>query len=140
VLRNLLLHGFAQIQISCAIVTLASDLLAWMGMLALTPSTTRADGSRTAAPRLFTSPPRSARTARQTLLHTSDRAPWARACRRRDHPTRQPHILARLTPPTDCPDQPHHPDRWNRVGNRTAHPVTTTGHLSYPHDTINPKR
>src|SRR5450756_2408396 len=35
-LRNLPLHGYAANQIWCAIVTLASDLLAWMGMLALT--------------------------------------------------------------------------------------------------------
>ena len=45
-LRNLPLHGYAANQIWCAIVTLASDLLAWMGMLALTSHDARRCGVR----------------------------------------------------------------------------------------------
>ncbi len=49
-LRNLPLHGYAQNQIWCAIVTLASDLLAWMGMLALTSHDATPLGTQTASP------------------------------------------------------------------------------------------
>jgi hypothetical protein len=76
-LRNLPLHGFAANQIWCAIVTLASDLLAWMGMLALTSHDARRWEPKRLRLRLFTIPATIARTARQTLLHLSDRAPWA---------------------------------------------------------------
>ena len=76
-LRNLPLHGFAANQIWCAIVALASDLLAWMGMLALTSHDARRWEPKRLRLRLFTIPASIARTARQTLLHLSDRAPWA---------------------------------------------------------------
>src|SRR5450756_1091417 len=62
-LRNLPLHGFAANQIWCAIVTLASDLLAWMGMLALTGHDARRWEPKRLRHRLFSIP--------------SDRAPWA---------------------------------------------------------------
>jgi len=76
-LRNLPLHGFAQNRIWCAIVTLASDLLAWMGMLALTGHDARRWEPKRLRHRLFSIPASIARSARQTLLHLSDRAPWA---------------------------------------------------------------
>jgi len=76
-LRNLPLHGFAQNRIWCAIVTLASDLLAWMGMLALIGHDARRWEPKRLRHRLFTIPANIARSARQTLLHLSDRAPWA---------------------------------------------------------------
>jgi Transposase DDE domain group 1 len=76
-LRNLPLHGFAQNQVWCAIVTLASDLLAWMGMLALTSHDARRWEPKRLRHRLFSIPASIARSARQTLLHLSDRAPWA---------------------------------------------------------------
>jgi len=76
-LRNLPLHGFAQNQIWCAIVTLATDLLAWMGMLALTGHDARRWEPKRLRHRLFTIPASIARTARQTVLHLSERAPWA---------------------------------------------------------------
>jgi hypothetical protein len=76
-LRNLPLHGYAANQIWCAIVTLASDLLAWMGMLALTDHDARRWEPKRLRHRLFTIPASIARSARQTLLHLSDRAPWA---------------------------------------------------------------
>ena len=77
-LRNLPLHGFAQNQIYCAIVALACDLLAWMGMLALTSHDARRWEPKRLRLRLFTIPASIARTARQTIVHLSDRAPWAK--------------------------------------------------------------
>ena len=74
-LRNLPLHGYAQNQIWCAIVTLATDLLAWMGMLALTSHDARRWEPKRLRLRLFTIPAAIARTARQTFLHLSERAP-----------------------------------------------------------------
>jgi hypothetical protein len=76
-LRNLPLHGYAQNQIYCAIVTLACDLLAWMGMLALTNHDARRWEPKRLRHRLLSIPASIARSARQTLLHLSDRAPWA---------------------------------------------------------------
>jgi hypothetical protein len=58
-------------------VTLASDLLAWMGMLALTSHDARRWEPKRLRLRLFTIPATIARTARRTTLHLSDRAPWA---------------------------------------------------------------
>jgi len=58
-------------------VTLASDLLAWMGMLALTGHDARRGEPKRLRHRLFTIPATLARTARQAVLHLSDRAPWA---------------------------------------------------------------
>ena len=61
--------------------------------------------------------------------------PLGQRCRRRDHPTRQPQRLARLTPATDCLDQP-----LTTRTRGTPHPVTTTGQLSHPYDRIRPTR
>jgi len=58
-------------------VTLACDLLAWMGMLALTNHDARRWEPKRLRHRLFSIPASIARTARQTLLPLSDRAPWA---------------------------------------------------------------
>ena len=76
-LRNLPLHGFAANQIWCAIVALASDLLAWMGMLALTSHDARRWEPKRLRLRLFTIPATIAHTARRVIVHLSDRAPWA---------------------------------------------------------------
>ena len=76
-LVNLPLYSFAANQIRCAIVTLATDLLAWMGMLALTGHDARRWEPKRLRHRLFSIPASIARSARQTLLHLSDRAPWA---------------------------------------------------------------
>jgi len=93
-LRNLPLHGYAANQIWCAIVTLASDLLAWMGMLALTGHDARRWEPKRLRLRLFTIPAAIARTARQTVLHLSERAPWAHiaidAITRLEHLTASP--------------------------------------------------
>jgi len=93
-LRNLPLHGYAQNQVWCAIVALATDLLAWMGMLALTSHDARRWEPKRLRLRLFTIPAAIARTARRTFLHLSERAPWAAvvvdAITRLDHLTASP--------------------------------------------------
>ncbi|MHB1010294.1 MAG: IS1380 family transposase [Propionibacteriaceae bacterium] len=76
-LVNLPLHGFAQNQIWCAIVALALDITAWMQTLALTSHDARRWEPKRLRHRLFSIPASIARTARQTFLHLSDRAPWA---------------------------------------------------------------
>jgi hypothetical protein len=76
-LRNLPLHGFDQNKIWCAIVCLAVELTAWMQMLALTDQPARRWEPKRLRLRLFTIPATIAHTARRTLLHLSDTAPWA---------------------------------------------------------------
>ena len=75
-------------------MTLASDLLAWMGMLALTSHDARRWEPKRLRHRLFTIPATIARTARQTVLHLSDRAPWTQvavdAITRLDHLSASP--------------------------------------------------
>jgi len=56
---------------------MASDLLAWMGMLALTSHDARRWEPKRLRHRLFSIPASIARSARQTLLHLSARAIWA---------------------------------------------------------------
>jgi hypothetical protein len=82
-LRNRPLHGYAQNQVWCAIVTLASDLLAWMGMLALTSHDAR---RCTTAPVLH---PSRDSPHRQADVPAPIRAgPLGPRRHRRDHPTR----------------------------------------------------
>ena len=76
-LRSLPLKSFAANQIWCAIVALASDLLAWMGMLALHGHHARRWEPKALRFRLFTIPATLARTGRRVRLHLSSRSPWA---------------------------------------------------------------
>jgi len=88
-LAGLPLHGFAQNQIWCAIVTLALDITAWMQTLALTSHDARRWEPKRLRHRLFTIPASIARTARRVIVHLSERAPWAQvavtAITRLDH-------------------------------------------------------
>jgi hypothetical protein len=76
-LTNLPLHDFAQNQIWCAIVTLATELTAWMQMLALHEHEARRWEPKRLRYRLFTVPAALARTGRQMLLHLAKKAPWS---------------------------------------------------------------
>ena len=76
-LVNLPLYSFAANQIWCAIVALALDITAWMQTLALTPHDARRWEPKRLRHRLFTIPASIARSARQTILHLSERAPWS---------------------------------------------------------------
>jgi len=76
-LVNLPLHGYAQNQIWCAIVALALDITAWMQTLALTNHDARRWEPKRLRLRLFAIPASIARSARQTILHLSERAPWS---------------------------------------------------------------
>src|ERR1022692_3204597 len=75
-LRNLPLHGYAQNQIWCEIVALASELTAWMQMLALTGAARRWEPKRLRL-RLFSAAGRLVRGSRRLRLRLAGRWPWA---------------------------------------------------------------
>ena len=77
-LTNLPLKTFNQNRIWCAIVALAGDITAWMGILALTGHPARRWEPKKLRYRLFTIPATLARTARRVTLHLSGRSPWAK--------------------------------------------------------------
>lgn len=74
-LANLPLHDFAQNEIWLAIVALASDLTAWMQLLALTPHVARRWEPKRLRLRVLSVPGTIARGARRTRLRLSARAP-----------------------------------------------------------------
>ena len=76
-LANLPLHGFDQNRIWCQIVALASELQAWSAMLALAGHEARRWEPKRLRYRLYTIPATLARRARRTVVHFSDRSPWA---------------------------------------------------------------
>nr|WP_243891756.1 IS1380 family transposase [Dermatophilus congolensis] len=76
-LTNLPLQGFDQNQLWLLVVQIANDLLAWMGMLALTSHEARRWEPKTLRHRLFTIAATLARTARRRLLHVKKTALWA---------------------------------------------------------------
>lgn len=75
-LRNLPLHGFDQNRIWCQLVALASELVAWMGMLAHPTAEARKWEPKRLRLRLFSIPAAIAHTGRRVILHLSDRARW----------------------------------------------------------------
>ncbi len=75
-LRNLPLHGFAQNQLWCELVAMASELLAWMQMLALN-GPARAWEPKRLRLRLFSAAGRLARGSRQLRLRLAATWPWA---------------------------------------------------------------
>ena len=75
-LRNLPLHGFAQNQLWCELVAMASELLAWMQMLAL-DGPARAWEPKRLRLRLFSAAGRLARGSRQLRLRLAATWPWA---------------------------------------------------------------
>ena len=76
-LANLPLHGFDQNRIWCQIVTLASELQAWSGMLALAGHEARRWEPKRLRYRLYTIPATLARRARRVVLHLADQSRWA---------------------------------------------------------------
>lgn len=77
-LGNLPLHSFAANQIWCAIVALAAEITAWMGMLALHGHPARRWEPKTLRFRLFTIPATLARSGRRVRLHLAARSPLPR--------------------------------------------------------------
>jgi Transposase DDE domain group 1 len=75
-LRNLPLHGFAQNQLWCELVAMASELLAWTAMLAL-DSAARAWEPKRLRLRLFTAAGRLVRGGRRIRLRLAATWPWA---------------------------------------------------------------
>jgi hypothetical protein len=74
-LRNFPLQGYAQNQIWCEIVAMASEILAWMAMLALDGTARRWEPKRLRL-RLFTAAGRLARGGRRLRLRLAARWPW----------------------------------------------------------------
>ena len=75
-LRNLPLHGFAQNQIWCELVAMASELTAWMQMLALDGTARRWEPKRLRL-RLLSAAGRLVRGGRRLRLRLSATWPWA---------------------------------------------------------------
>jgi hypothetical protein len=75
-LRNLPLHGFAQNQLWCELVAMASELLAWMQMLAL-DGPARAWEPKRLRLRLFSAAGRIVRGGRRLRLRLATTWPWA---------------------------------------------------------------
>ena len=75
-LRNLPLHGFAQNQLWCELVAMASELLAWTAMLAL-DGPARAWEPKRLRLRLFTTAGRLTRGGRRLRLRLAATWPWA---------------------------------------------------------------
>ena len=75
-LRNLPLHGFTQNQVWCELVAMASELLAWMQMLAL-DGAARAWEPKRLRLRLFSAAGRLARGSRRLRLRLAATWPWA---------------------------------------------------------------
>jgi hypothetical protein len=75
-LRNLPLHGFDQNQLWCELVAMASELLAWMQMLAL-ESPARGWEPRRLRLRLFSAAGRLVRGGRRRRLRLATTWPWA---------------------------------------------------------------
>ena len=75
-LRNLPLHDFSQNQIWVAVVMLATELTAWMQMLALTGTDARVWEPKRLRLRLFSIAGRIARRSRRTWLRLSAHAPF----------------------------------------------------------------
>jgi len=74
-LRNLPLHGFAQNQIWCELVAMASELLAWTAMLAL-DGPARAWEPKRLRLRLFSAAGRLVRGGRRLRLRLATTWPW----------------------------------------------------------------
>jgi hypothetical protein len=75
-LRNLPLHGFAQNQLWCELVALASELTAWAQMLAL-DGPARCWEPKRLRLRIFSAAARLARGGRRLRLRLAARWPWA---------------------------------------------------------------
>jgi Transposase DDE domain group 1 len=75
-LRNLPLHGFAQNQVWCELVALASELTAWTQMLALAGTPARRWEPRRLRFRLFATAGRIIRGGRRTTLRLARQSPW----------------------------------------------------------------
>ena len=76
-LANLPLASFNANRIWCAVVALAADVTAWIGMLALAGHDARKWEPKKLRYRIFTIPATLARTGRRVRLHLSTRSPWA---------------------------------------------------------------
>jgi hypothetical protein len=77
-LRNLPLHGFAQNQLWCALVSIACELVAWMQLLAFTDHPARRWEPKRLRLRLFSAAARLVRSGRRVTVHLARHGPWTR--------------------------------------------------------------
>ena len=76
-LANLPLASFAANRIWCAVVALATEITAWIQLLAFTGNPARRWEPKKLRYRIFTIPATLAHTGRRVWLHLSTRSPWA---------------------------------------------------------------
>lgn len=76
-LRNFPLHGFDQNRIWLALISLASEITAWTGLLAHPEHQARRWEMKRLRHRLFTIPATIAHHGRRVILHLSSRSRWA---------------------------------------------------------------
>ena len=76
-MMNLPLHDFAQNRIWCALVALASELVAWLQMLALVGHDARRWEPKRLRLRLFSAAGRLAASGRRTVLHLARAGRWS---------------------------------------------------------------
>ena len=118
---HLPLHGYDQNQIWCEIVALASELLAWTAMLALT-GTARLWEPKKLRLRLFSTAGHRVRGGRRVRLRLAARWPWSRDITRRHQPSSRSRTRLTRTPQAHAirKEKPQGP--WN-----PAHPARQPG-------------
>ena len=75
-MRNLPLHDLAQNRIWCALIALASEITAWLQMLALTGHDARRWEPKRLRLRLFSAAARLSVSGRRVVLHLARTARW----------------------------------------------------------------
>ena len=75
-MRNLPLYDFDQNRIWCALIALASELIAWLQMLALAGHTARRWEPKRLRLRLFSAAGRLANSGRRVVLHLARTGRW----------------------------------------------------------------
>jgi Transposase DDE domain group 1 len=124
-LRNLPLHGYEQNRISCEIVALAGELLAWMQMLAFDGPARRWEPKRLRL-RIFAVAGRIVRGGRRLRLRLAARWPWNAQI------TAAATRLPALAPRADQP-KPSLRTGGNQQGPwNPAHPARQPGHQARP--------
>ena len=126
-LRNLPLHDFSQNQIWIAVVMLATELTAWMQMLALTGTDARVWEPKRLRLRLFSIAGSIARRSRRTWLHLSAHAPHGQPRHHRPDPPASTPTTGLTRPNTPPTSTKPITGKWN-----PAPTQATPGPQTYP--------
>ena len=130
-LRNLPLHGFAQNQIWCELVAMASELLAWMQILAL-DGPARAWEPERLRLRLFATAGRLVRGGRAPAAAPVRDLALGAPAHRSDHPP------AGLRPQLTSPDRPYDQEGQPQGPWNPAHPARQPGSQARPDSEMPP--